>query len=173
MNRPHIVRGKVIGIGKIKVFPSNSLPFEIPMLSFVVLKNELDKYVSSCIQLHMDGYGNTPEEAREDMCENCIAFLNVNFTNKKCKSSAWVNLHDLFMTDDEPTVELWNAYRTVQLNLAEKGVCTDGSKALSNYINDLEKQIKELKSIIDKSDPEELTETNAKIIDYQECGEAA
>jgi hypothetical protein len=46
-----ISRWEVVGIGKIKIFPSNRLPYEIPMLSFLVVREEDGMFASICIHL--------------------------------------------------------------------------------------------------------------------------
>jgi hypothetical protein len=81
MNKGSIttVRGEVVGIGKIKVFPSNNLPYEIPMLSFLVVKEGENMYSSICIHLRIDGDGASQEEARENMKDHILDFLQVKF----------------------------------------------------------------------------------------------
>jgi hypothetical protein len=44
-------RGKVVGIGKIKIFPSNRLPYEVPMLSFLVVQENDGTFASICLHL--------------------------------------------------------------------------------------------------------------------------
>jgi hypothetical protein len=48
MNQGNVAtsRGEVVGIGKIKVFPSNRLPYEILMLSFLAVKEQENVYSS-------------------------------------------------------------------------------------------------------------------------------
>jgi hypothetical protein len=158
-----VPRGEVIGIGKLKVFPTNAFPYEIPMLSFLVIKTDPDSYVSTCIQLHVDGYGENPDKAKEDMKENCIAFLHDNFNNPRAKDKCWVNLHGLFT--DSPQ-DLWEAYRNIQLDLAEQGVSTDITSFLIDRIADLEQQVVFLKAVKEKTAHGD-TSFEAKIIDYR------
>ena len=115
MNQPvKISRGDVVGIGKIKIFPSNTVPYEIPMLSFLVVKEDENVYSSICIHLHIDGDGPSPEEARENMKDHILDFIIDNFANERAKGPAWDHLNELFMMDDT-TKELWDAYRTSQV----------------------------------------------------------
>ncbi|MDR0877643.1 MAG: hypothetical protein LBN21_06290 [Treponema sp.] len=158
-----VSRGEVTGIGKLKVFPKSSFPYEIPMLSFLVVKINSDAYVSTCIQLQVDGYGEDPEKAREDMRENCIEFLHENFSNPKAREKCWENLHTLFAGSSQ---ELWVAYRTVQLDLAEQGVSTDITSFLIDRIADLEQQIAVLKAVKEKTANGD-TSFEAKIVDYR------
>jgi hypothetical protein len=98
-------RGEVVGIGKIKIFPSNTLPYKIPMLSFLVTREQENVYSSICIHLHIDGDGSSPEEAREKMKDNIIGFLNASFTEERARGPAWDHLKELFLLD-ETTSEL-------------------------------------------------------------------
>jgi hypothetical protein len=107
-------RGEVVGIGKIKVFPSSNLPYEIPMLSFLVVKELENMYSSICIHLRIDGDGASPEEARESMKDRILDFLHENFTPDRALGPAWDYLKSLFLLDDT-TRELWDAYRSLQV----------------------------------------------------------
>jgi hypothetical protein len=158
-----VTRGSVIGIGKLKVFPSKAFPYEIPMLSFIVTKTAQGAYVSTCIQLHLDGYGEDPEIARNVMLDHCVDFLNENFTNPKAKAKCWDNLRELFT---EPSTELWAAYRDVQINLAERGVSTDITSILIDRITELEKQLSDLRAMKEKAAIGD-GRFEAKIVDYQ------
>jgi hypothetical protein len=168
-------RGRVIGIGELKVFPSQSLPYEIPLLSFIVVKQSggAEKtrakftYVSTCIQIRIDGYGETPQKAMENMLEKCGDYLKTNFTNEQCKQYGWSNLHELFHFD-EYSVELQNAYNDMCLNLAERGIATDITSALIAEKIELEKQIAELKTIQNKTRNGE-NDISVSILQYQEA----
>jgi hypothetical protein len=164
-NNVAINRGEVVGIGKLKVFPSQIFSYEIPMLSFIVVKEAPDSYVATCIQLQLDGYGYNPERASEDMRKNCISFLSDNFNDVRAKDKAWDNLHSLF---SGPVNEMWDAYRAVQLNLAESGVSTDAVGWFIDRIADLEKQVATLKAMKEKVTIGDQ-EIKAEIVDYQEA----
>jgi len=128
-----VSRGNVVGIGKLKVFPSNALPFEIPMLSFIVVREQENTYTSICIHLHIDGDGASPEEARENMKDHVIEFLYDNFKGNRAEEAAWEHLNELFQIDDT-TRELWNAYRTSQVKYSQYGIQTDiTSELLDRY----------------------------------------
>ena len=144
-----IPRGEVVGIGKIKVFPSNKLPYEIPMLSFLVVKEQENTYASICIHLHIDGDGTSPEEARENMKDHIIEFLYENFSGDRANGTAWDYLTELFLLD-ETTHDLWNAYRTAQVRYSERGINTDITAELLARIENLENQISRLKSVREK-----------------------
>ena len=120
----NVSRGVVVGVGKIKIFPSNVLPYEIPMLSFLVVKEEENIYSSICIHLHIDGDGSSPEEARENMKDNILDFLHENFKDDRANGPAWDYLCELFLIDSN-TKELWDAYRTSQINYSRGGIKTD------------------------------------------------
>jgi hypothetical protein len=142
-------RGEVVGIGKIKVFPSNTLPYEIPMLSFLVVKEAEYVYTSICIHLHIDGDGSSPEEARENMKDHILDFLHENFTEERAQGPAWDYLKELFSLDDT-TCELWDAYRTLQVKFSQDGIKTDITAELLDRIESLQNQINKLNTVKEK-----------------------
>jgi hypothetical protein len=144
-----ISRGVVVGIGKIKVFPSNSFPYEIPMLSFLVVKEEENVYTSICIHLRIDGDGASPEEARENMKDHILDFLHENFTKDRAQGPAWDHLKNLFLQDDAAK-ELWDAYRTLQVKFSQDGIKTDITADLLDRIEYLQNQIKKLNIVKEK-----------------------
>jgi transcriptional accessory protein Tex/SPT6 len=94
-----IKRGEVIGIGKVKIPKSQGFDHEIQMLSFLVIQESSNSFISTCIHLRIDGYGKTADEAKQDMVENTYYFLCENFKNLTVED-AWDNLRNLFKTDD-------------------------------------------------------------------------
>jgi len=151
MTKDNIVisRGEVVGIGKIKVFPSNSLPFEIPMLSFLVVREQENTYASICIHLRIDGDGASPEEARESMKDHIIEFLYANFSGTRSEGAAWDHLKELFLLD-EAAHELWDAYRTAQIRYSQSGINTDITAELLDRIEHLQNQINRLMTVKEK-----------------------
>jgi hypothetical protein len=141
-----VSRGEVVGIGKIKVFPSNNLPYEIPMLSFLVVREQENVYSSICIHLHIDGDGASPEEARENMKDHILDFLHENFAGERAQGPAWDHLKELFLLDDT-TRELWDAYRTLQVQFSQDGIRTDITAELLDRIADLQSQIAKLHAV--------------------------
>ena len=171
-------RGRVRGIGELTV-SSTALP-EIPLLSFIVIKMEdtderfpVFTYVSTCIQLQMDGYGETVEEAIKDMCNHCAEYLETLFTDEKCKQYAWRNLHELFHLD-ETSLELQNAYNHARLNLAEQGKYIDNTSTLMATINTLmtivEKKNAELArlKVRDKAESDK-DDVSVEVLQYKEA----
>jgi len=144
-----ISRGDVVGIGKIKVFPSNTLPYEIPMLSFLVVKERENIYSSICIHLHIDGDGASPEEARENMKDHILEFLYSNFEDNRAAGPAWDHLNELFLIDNT-TKELWDAYRTSQVKYSQNGIITDITAELLDKIERLENQLNKLRTVKEK-----------------------
>jgi hypothetical protein len=127
MNRTvSVSRGSVVGIGKVKIPRTQEFNYEIPMLSFLVIEESGNNFVSSCMHLQIDGYGSVDDTAVEDMIDNVNYFLKVNFS-KLSIEDAWLNLKDLSYVNDN-TKELWNAYRDVQFNLAAMGLPTDSKE---------------------------------------------
>ena len=139
-----ISRGDVVGIGRIKISKTPEFDYEIPMFSFLVLKDANNSYVSSCIHLQLDGYGKTDDTAVESMVSGICDFLKVNFS-KLSIEDAWLNIRDLCHTDDPTTIELWNAYHDVQINLASEGIPTDSFEKLNKKITELESENAQLR----------------------------
>ena len=65
-----VSRGEVIGIGKIKIPKTREFNHEIPLLSFLSIKESDNSFISTCIHLRIDGYGKTEEKADENMGKN-------------------------------------------------------------------------------------------------------
>jgi hypothetical protein len=151
MNKGNVTtsRGEVVGIGKIKVFPSNNLPYEIPMLSFLVVKEQENVYSSICIHLRIDGDGASPEEARESMKDHILDFLHENFTKERAQGPAWDHLKDLFLLDNT-MVELWDAYRILQVKFSQDGIQMDITADLLDRIEYLQNQINRLNTVKEK-----------------------
>ena len=160
-----VSRGNVVGIGKLKVFPSNALPFEIPMLSFIVVKEQENIYTSICIHLHIDGDGASPEDARENMKDHIIEFLYDNFKGSRADDAAWEHLNELFQIDDT-TCELWNAYRTSQIKCSQRGIQTDITSELLDRIEKLQNQINKLMNVKEKME-KKLAEKTEISWEYQ------
>ncbi|MHC6204713.1 hypothetical protein ACYULU_16155 [Breznakiellaceae bacterium SP9] len=150
-------RGEVVGIGKIKVFPSNNLPFEIPMLSFLVVKEQEGIFSSICIHLHIDGDGSSPEEARETMKDHILEFLYANFSGARSQDLAWNHIRDLFLLDKNSS-ELWDAYRSLHVTFSEDGIKTDITSELLDRIEILQNQINKLHTVKEKLEKKIATE---------------
>ena len=136
-------RGKITGIGRVKIPKTSDFNYEIPLLSFVVIEKEDGSYISSCIHLQIDGYGKTIETARRDMLDNILFFLDRNFNNEDHKEHCWENLLDLFETNKDSGV-LWDKYHAFQIMLAEWGHTTDLRYSQSALIEQLWRKIEEL-----------------------------
>lgn len=156
-----IPSGKVIGAGKIKIFMTTEFPYEIPTLSFIVSKDNGGNFISTCIQLIIDGSGETPQSAMQNMKSHIIDFLTTLFLPEN-KEFSWEQLHSLF--NDTMTQDLWCAYRDFQLNCAEKGISTSVSNVLYDKIAELNKQIADLQSVIKKKN----NKIETKIVEYKE-----
>lgn len=129
--------GEVVGIGKLKVFATKEFPHEIPTFSFLVAKADDGRFVASCLQMVTDGEGDSEEEAIKSMERGCLGYLKTIFDNSK-KINPWDMLRELF---NEPLEEYWSAYKTMQVNLAEKGINTDFQAALEKQIQQLTEEL--------------------------------
>jgi len=144
-------RGKVLGIGRVKIPKMFLFNKEIPLLSFVVIKKEDGKYISTCIHLQIDGYGDSVIAARIDMVSKIWYFLYENFNNRECMKKSWINILDLFKSNERSNI-LWDKYHAFQIMLAERDVATDKYsqlqkkiESLQDKVNKLQKEIKKLK----------------------------
>jgi len=142
------IRGKTIGIGRVKIPKTSDFDYEIPLLSFIIIEKEgNDGYVSSCIHLQIDGYGKTVEDAQFDMLDNILYFMDTNFNGEDDKEHCWENILDLFESNEDTCV-LWDKYHAFQIMLAERGHATDRYsqllKNLANRIEALEDRVTEL-----------------------------
>ena len=139
-----VSRGNVVGIGKVKILRSVEFDYEIPMLSFLVIEETENSYISSCMHLQIDGYGAKDDTAVNNMITNINDFLKANFSRLSI-NDAWHNLKDLSHVDQD-TVELWDAYRDVQFDLAAKGIPTDSVEILKKKITRMQLRIGQLES---------------------------
>lgn len=155
--------GVAVGIGKLKIFASEEFPHEIPTFSFIVTKNDTGTFTATCLQLIIDGCGDTPNSATVNMREHVIDFLDTLFSMKNHRVSAWDQLHNLY--SESIMAYYWKAYHDIQLNLAENGVCTDMRKIYMDEITELKKRIADLEAIVNTTAKEKFT---ARIVDYQE-----
>jgi anion-transporting ArsA/GET3 family ATPase len=114
-----VSRGEVVGIGKFKIPRTEGFDYEIQLLSFLSIKEAENSFISTCIHLHIDGYGRTEDEADRNMMKNASFFLSQNFS-KLPLEDAWDNLRDLFKSDNWSN-ELWTAYHEVQIQLSMQG----------------------------------------------------
>lgn len=134
-----VSRGEVMGIGKVKIPRTDLFNYEIPMLSFIVIKEPDGNFVSSCIHLHTDGYGAEVDNCIDDMIDSIKGFLESNF-KKLSSDEAWKNLKMLSHADEGST-ELWDAYRDIQYNLAAMGIPSDSAESLRKRMEQLQQRI--------------------------------
>jgi hypothetical protein len=152
------IRGKVVGIGRVKIPKRNDFNYEIPLLSFVVIEKKEGGYVSSCIHLQIDGYGESDKDAQIDMIDNILYYLDVNFNGDNCKDCCWANILDLFEANESSNV-LWDKYHAFQIMLAEKGQAADQYSPLQ-LLKDLLVKVEEL--------GEKVKELEARITDMED-----
>ena len=136
------INGQVVGIGKLKIPRTLEFNYEIPMLSFIVVKKTDGRYASTCLHLLVDGYGNAIDVAVDDMLDAIQRFLRSNFERLSI-DDAWHNLKDLSHSD-EYSSPLWNVYRDFQFDLAANGKSTDTVETLKKRIKQLNKRIEQL-----------------------------
>jgi hypothetical protein len=172
VGRLKVKRGEVVGIGKIKIPRSQDFDYEIQMLSFLVIKESGNSFISTCIHLRMDGYGKTVDDAKQDMVENIYYFLCENFKTLGF-DDAWDNLRSLFRTDDWSD-ELWDAYHEVQIQLSMQGRPTDNVENLLKRLDQLTERVKQLESEESHKLAGEITRIGEDlIVDYTPLEKAA
>lgn len=139
--------GKVVGIGKLKVFTTEEFPYVIPTLSFLVAKSDDGNYTASCIHLLLDSSANSDRDAVDRMQYNCKNFLSDLFNSGLEKEIIWNELHELI--NSKCAAPFWKAYKDIQFNLAERGVDLkfESEKFYEERIKELETQIETMKNI--------------------------
>ena len=129
-------RGNVIGIGKMYVPKMPCFGYKLPLMDFVVTKSDdcFKKHISSCIQLQVDGYGDSNEDAQFSMVDHCLYYLTAIFEQPEY---CWSSILDL-LESNPATDEIWNLYHTFQLMQAEKGYCIDDSVSMRKLLDKME-----------------------------------
>jgi hypothetical protein len=149
-------RGKVIGFGRVKVpkMPKLGFDYEIPLLSFVVIKrNEESGYIASCIHLQVDGYGADSTGACHDMISSILFYLRENFKHVDCIDDAWDNLYELSVSNPLSGI-LWDKYHALQYRLAKRGVSTDRYSLLDGKIQSLQDEVYKLEAKLSDKESE-------------------
>jgi Zn-dependent peptidase ImmA (M78 family) len=138
-----VSRGNVVGIGKVKIPSTPILNHNIKWFSFLDIQESENSFVSTCINLRIDGYGETKEEAENDMFESMIYFLYQNF-NKLSSKYARENINELYESDDW-SKELWDVYHKAQVQLINRiELKTTKLKNLECQVNERETDIRKL-----------------------------
>lgn len=152
--------GKVVGIGKIKVFTTEDFPFVIPMLSFLVAKADDGTFTATCMQLSLDVSASDERVTARCLAEGCCNFLKTLFKDSKNSESAWLQLHELFKSDD--VKEFKNAYADAQLNLSEKGI-----EIKSRYEEYLEARLQEISQELEIYKVKKSDEIKVDVVNYE------
>jgi len=110
MNEVYTKRGKVVSTGNFAYSTLDNDFNNILLTSITVKSPNIGNhgYICTCINLHIDGYGISPEKANQDMIDSVRYFLDQNF-KLLSGSDAWRNIIEL-LDVDEWAIELWNAY---------------------------------------------------------------
>ena len=168
----NVSRGTVIGIGKAKIPRTSDFDHEIPMLSFLVIRESETSFISTCIHLRIDGYGNTPKGSMSDMVENAYHFLHKNF-ERLSPEDAWDNIRSLYKTDAWSN-ELWDAYHEIQIQSSIQGKSLDNVSSLWSRLERLAGRVKQLESLEKYSVLDEIEKLAYDlIVDYTPFDEAA
>ena len=139
-------RGEVVAIGELKIYKSDEFPYEIPRLSCITIKEDENTYVSTCIDLHIDGDGTSSDDSEGNMGKNVYEFLCVNFANNRGDGLAWDYLKELAEID-ENTKEIWDAFSRYKLDLAKEGKQSDYVSEVMECVSALKEEIERLKDL--------------------------
>lgn len=135
--------GKVVAIGKLKVFSTKAFSHTIPELSFLVALSKDGLFTATCFPLLIDVTTTDEMSAVKSLEKSCAESLVRLFEDTRC--DAWEQLHEL--SESPIGEEFATAYRHVRLNLAERGVDMKSSREryLENKIEELKKELSLLK----------------------------
>lgn len=130
----------------------------------MVARTENGEYTASCMQLLLDGAADNEKDAVERLNKSCKSFLQQLFHRLE-PTDAWEQLHELM--ENQSSSEYWNAYRDMQLNLAEHGIDLkfEREKFYEERIQELQRQIERLKEV--------SGEFQVEVVAYQSLGEVA
>jgi len=138
-------RGRIVRIGRVKVPRIPSLfNYEIPALCFLVVERNYEiewvggRFISTCINLKIDGYGKNPKDAMHNMAANVGSYVFKLFACNETLNAAWDIIYNLWRTNPDAS-KLWDNYNAAQIDLAKRGITTD------NKYNALNKKILKLK----------------------------
>ncbi len=135
----------VVGIGKIKLYPTKQRPYDIPILHYIVIRESDGTYSAVCIELRIDANADTVKEVRDSIISNTQVYIDETFRLAGDISLAYHNLQVLTEIDED-SAQQWNVYRACQLQLAKCGIKTDIVMELEAERKYLLKRIVELES---------------------------
>jgi hypothetical protein len=106
-------------------------------LNAIVIKEWGDSFVSTCINLHIDGYGKTADGAVADMKVNCDYFIKRNFELLPARD-AWDNIIDLFRMD-EWAKETWDLFYRFLFERKMNEGQVDFARAVQSVTRDMDR----------------------------------
>ena len=116
-------RGQAVGFGQIKVPDAPEIEFnlDIPPFSFVIIERDDDclRYIASCVELPIDGYGKTVEAAESELYVNICTFIYENFRDAVRKESFCENLYSVIKSNSNSGA-LLNKYYALRCLYAKK-----------------------------------------------------
>jgi len=152
-------RGKIFSIGRVKVpkIPK-FFDYEIPAFRFIVIEDNPDnskdweggRFIATCIDLRIDGYGCTPEEALREMSKFVGEYVFKIFKSNS-PETAWNYIFSLCQSNPQSSA-LWDKYNIAQIELAKHGKATDSDRydTFKLQIEKLNKKVIELRITIEK-----------------------
>lgn len=136
---------KVVGIGRLKITPSNlnKNNIVIPTLHFLVIKGE-DGFDSICLELILSSFGKTENEA----VNNLVSYTNTYITEMVNMGESGIE-QILESVEDSSMEKYWQLYRKINFKLGTRGISTEITDKLRNEIKFLRKRLTELEDLRD------------------------
>lgn len=126
-----ITKDNVIGIGKIKLYPTSERPYDIPILHYVLLQESDSSFSAICIELRIEANAKTVKSVREKIVESTEIFIVNTFKFAPNTNAAYDSLINLAEIDGA-NIQQWNVYRFCQMKLSCQGM--NGYSALGKYL---------------------------------------
>lgn len=136
--------GNAAAIGKIRLSPNSKIDHVMPVLHFIVLKEE-GRYFGVCLELRAEGYGNTIESCAEDIKNGSFELIKSTFKYAENPIDAYMSIY-MHEELDECMAKWWNAYRKIQLFFASKGKEFDTHSKLEDEIQRLKEKVAKLEA---------------------------
>lgn len=140
-----VTKENLVGIGKIKFYPVSYHNYNMPVLHYLVIKEEDQTYSAICIELRIEANAKTVKLVRDLIVKTSEEYINNIFSRAPSVNEAYNFLIELSETDDS-NANHWSIYRWCQLKLSQQGVVTDIILELEQEIRALKKRIVDLES---------------------------
>ena len=148
-----VPKGEVLWIGDINILPIEGIIEHFPRLSFLTVrarkivprkprtpealaKEARKAFICTCINMQINGYGETPEKAEMNMLERTYDIL---LCYLGMSHEGWDIIRELFKSREESS-GLWDAYNEAQIRMMISALSGSGHSDLSFRIYELRPQ---------------------------------